>query len=170
MVSDGHDPIVYSIGHSHHDVETFIGLLRCHSIASVVDVRSQPYSRWVPAFNRKMLTRSLTESGVSYMFMGDSLGGRPADPSLYAGGQAEGILDYDRLMATPGFRAGIQRLLELAREGRVAIMCSEGDFRHCHRHLLIAPALRQQGVVVIHITPDGGTVTDEPELRQLELL
>jgi uncharacterized protein (DUF488 family) len=162
-------PVVYSIGHSNHDLDAFIDLLQPYGIDTLVDVRSHPYSRWVPAFNREVLSRALEEAGLTYLFMGDALGGRPADPSFYDPGQAEGRPNYDRVAEAPGFRAAIEELLALARTGVVAMMCSEGDHQNCHRALLITPSLLALGARVIHIQPDGRAVEARPEPKQLSL-
>jgi uncharacterized protein (DUF488 family) len=168
------DVILYSIGHSDHKSETLIALLRRYGVATVVDVRSQPYSRWVPQANRETLAQALEQAGLTYVFMGDVLGGRPADPSLYEateeGETPEGIRpDYERMAATPTFQAGIRRLLTMAASATVAMMCSEGDFRRCHRALLITPSLLEQGARVIHIHPDGKASEAQPEPKQLSL-
>ena len=162
-------PIIHSIGHSDHELDAFIALLRSHGITTLVDVRSQPYSRWVSQFNRETLARALQEAGLTYVFMGDSLGGRPSDPSLYDSGQSDGRPDYERVAATTAFQAGVERLLELAHDGSTAMMCSEGDHRHCHRSLLITPNLLARDARVIHIRPDGTTVEARPEPKQLTL-
>lgn len=160
-------PLIYTVGHSDHDLAAFIALLRRHGITLVVDVRSQPYSRWTPQFNRETLARDLDDAGIAYQFMGDALGGRPADPDLYDPGQERP--DYQRVEQTDVYQAGIDRLLELARTERVAVMCSEGDHRRCHRHLLITQTLLGRGVRVLHVQPDGRTVEAQPEPQQLPL-
>jgi uncharacterized protein (DUF488 family) len=162
-------PTIYTIGHSDHETETFIALLVRHDITTLVDVRSQPYSRWVPQANRETLARALQAAGLTYRFMGDSLGGRPDDPALYDGGPEAGPPDYERVAATPHFQEGIRELLRLARSATVAIMCSEGDYHRCHRHLLITPELLARDARVLHIQPDGETVEAKPEPKQLSL-
>jgi len=157
--------LIYTIGHSDHTTTTFVDLLRQHGITLVVDVRSQPYSRWAPQFNRELLARALQEASIGYQFLGDALGGRPTDPALYDPGQE--YPNYPRVEQTPAYQAGIDRLLDLARAGRVAVMCGEGDHRHCHRHLLIAQTLLARGVRVLHIQPDGKTVEGQLEAQQL---
>ncbi len=169
MTSPTDGSIIYSIGHSDHDLETLITLLRRHGITTVVDVRSQPYSRWVPQANRETLAHALEEAGLTYVFMGDSLGGRPPDRTLYNSAEAEGRPDYERIAATAAFQAGLERLLDLARAGSVAMMCSEGDHRSCHRALLITPQLLAREARVIHIRPDGETVEAREEPKQLTL-
>jgi len=161
------DLLIHTIGHSDHTVAAFVDLLRRHGITLVVDVRSQPYSRWTPQFNRETLARDLDDAGIAYRFMGDALGGRPADPALYDAGQERP--DYRRVEQTPAYQAGIDQLLDLARAEQVAVMCSEGDHRHCHRHLLITQTLLDRGARVLHIQPDGRTVEGEPVAQQLSL-
>lgn len=158
---------VYTIGHSDHSLDAFLALLRQNAIAIVVDVRSQPYSQWVPHFNRENLARDLRAAQIHYVFMGDSLGGRPADPMLYDPGDERP--NYERLAASANYLAGIEQLLQLAAAERVAILCSEGDYHKCHRGRLIAPTLLERHVRVLHICPDGSLAEAEPEPRQLAL-
>jgi uncharacterized protein (DUF488 family) len=162
-------PIIYSIGHSDHETDALIALLVQQGITTLVDVRSQPYSRWAPQANRETLARALHAAGLAYIFMGEKLGGRPDDPALYAAEETTGRPDYERVAATAEFQAGIERLLELAETDTVAMMCSEGDYRRCHRALLITPTLLERGARVIHIQPDGETVEARPEPKQLAL-
>ena len=158
---------LHTIGHSDHSTEAFTDLLRHYTVSVLVDVRSQPYSRWTPQFNREKLARDLTSAGIRYVFMGDSLGGRPADRTWY---EADGKrLDYERVALTPAFRAGIDGLLKLAATACVVVMCSEGDHEQCHRNALITPELLRRGARVVHILPDGGTVEAHLEPRQLNM-
>ena len=150
---------VYTIGHSSHQTEVFIGLLRQHGIELVIDVRSSPYSRYVPQANREALSRALHSAGIAYGWLGDRLGGKP-------GGIAA---DYDELRASPAFQQGIDRLITLAAERCTVIMCAEGDHRQCHRYKLITPALLDHAVSVRHIQPDGTLVDENQEPKQLSL-
>ena len=158
---------VYTIGHSDHAVEDFILLLHRYGIVLLVDVRSQPYSRWAHQFNRELLIRDLQNAEIQYRYMGNTLGGRPADPSLYDPGEERP--DYQRLEETSEYQAGIRELLKLAQDTPTVVMCSEGDHRHCHRHLLLAQTLLGHGVRVQHVQPDGTTVPASLIPRQLSL-
>jgi uncharacterized protein (DUF488 family) len=150
---------VYTIGHSNHDFDRFLALLRQHSIEAVVDVRSSPYSRYVPQANRETLDRALVEEGIAYLFRGDKLGGKP-----------DGVVgDYEQIEASAAYQDGITEVLALASKQRLTLMCSEGDHRRCHRHLLIAPTLLQREATVIHIEPDGSLVEEKEEPKQLSL-
>jgi uncharacterized protein (DUF488 family) len=150
---------VYTVGHSNHTPEAFLALLRQHAIELLVDVRSSPYSRYVPQANRETLARALAAAGIGYRWMGDRLGGKPAGS----------VADYDQLRASPTFQQGIYDLVTRAVKHRTAIMCAEGDHRQCHRHKLITPALLDQGVHVLHIQPDGTLVDENREPKQLSL-
>lgn len=163
---------IYSIGHSNHTIEKFIRLLKLHGIQILADVRSSPYSRYVTHFNRLDLEDAVERQGIQYLFMGDTLGGRPEGDEFY---DAEGHVLYSRLAQTPFFLKGIERLVDEAAMSRVAFMCSEEDPTNCHRHLLISRVLGDQDVHVRHIRGDGSTqteadlATDEPAGVQLSL-
>jgi uncharacterized protein (DUF488 family) len=157
---------IYTIGHSSHTVESFVALLREHAIEVLVDVRSQPYSRYVPHFNREPLAHALQEEGFAYEHRGDQLGGRPTDEGFLL---ADGSVDYDRVRASEDFQQALDELLALARERRVALMCAEGDHRRCHRGQLITPALLARDVTVLHIQPDGSLIDAASEPHQLLL-
>ncbi|MFN2167912.1 MAG: DUF488 family protein [Anaerolineae bacterium] len=150
---------VYTIGHSNHESSAFLALLRQHGIELLVDVRSSPYSRYVPQANRETLARTLEAAGITYRWLGDRLGGKPDGE----------IADYDELRASPAFQQGLDKLLTLAAGRRTAIMCSEGDHHQCHRYKLITPALLDRDTHLLHIQPDGSLVDEDQEPKQLTL-
>jgi uncharacterized protein (DUF488 family) len=143
---------LYTIGHGNAAIETFLSLLRRHAIELLVDTRSQPYSRYAPQFGREKLKSALAEAGITYVYLGAQLGGRPADRNYYLD---KGKVDYARLAEAPFYLAGIERLLALAEECRVAFLCSEADYQHCHRYRLITRTLVARGIAVQHILPSG---------------
>ncbi len=143
--------IIYTIGHSNHPAEKFLQLLRTHSIEVVADLRSRPYSRFVPHFNRDALKNLLQEKGIRYLFLGKELGGKPQDPDKPLTDAA--VWDY--LRSRPQFREGLERLLGEARQARVCLLCAEADPSRCHRGQLLAPELAAQGAEVRHILADG---------------
>jgi len=151
---------IYTIGHSNHPIEKFLSLLTQHSIRIVVDARSYPYSKYVPHFDRELLSSSLESHGIRYIYMGDELGGRPPETEYY---DAEGRVLYFRVAASDRFKGGISRLLKGSGEFRIAVLCSEEDPNTCHRRLLIARVLTENGVSVQHIRGTG-TLQSEAEL------
>ena len=147
--------IVYSIGHSNTEIEVLGGLLAASEIKTLVDTRSQPYSRYSPQYNRDALQSQLAKLKIEYVYMGDVLGGRPQGSEFYLGG---GKVDYDLLGAAPFYLEGIDRLLKLAATSPLAFMCSEADFRNCHRYKLITRTLIGRGIEVRHILHSGELV------------
>ena len=143
---------IYTIGHSIHDWVTFLGLLRLHGVNVVVDTRSAPVSRRAAFANKRTLPGLLEQEEMSYVFLGDVLGGKPSDDYLYG---RDGKPDYRKMRLLEGFQAGIDKVLDLAVRHTVVLMCSEEDPSKCHRHLLIEPALLQRGVGLMHIRGDG---------------
>lgn len=152
-----------TIGHSTHSVEAFVALLERHRVSAVADVRSAPYSRFNPDFNREPLARNLAVHRIEYVFLGGELGGRPDDPSCYEGGR----ISYDRVGATPWFRRGLDRVVRGAADHHIALMCAEREPLECHRTLLVATALVARGVSVGHILADGGLETHECAMDRL---
>ena len=127
---------VLTVGHSNHPPETFVSLLQQHDVTTLADVRSTPYSRFNPQFNRKSLDAALQTHGIAYRFMGQALGGRPEDRSCYEDGRVR----YDRLARTSLYREGIDRVVEAAKDERIALMCAEKEPLDCHRTLWSAAA------------------------------
>lgn len=142
---------VFTIGHSTHPIERFIALLKQHSVTAVADVRSSPYSRFNPQFNRETLERTLKESGIAYVFLGRELGARSQDSACYENGKVQ----YGRLAKTEAFRAGIERVRQGSESHHIALMCAEKEPLDCHRTLLVSRALESTGTPVMHILADG---------------
>jgi uncharacterized protein (DUF488 family) len=148
----GSAPAIWTIGHSNHTFERFAELLRAKGIEVVVDVRSYPYSRIAPQFNREQLDAALRGVDTRYLFLGEALGGRPSREEHY---DERGHARYDRMAEEAGFRAAVRRLLSGCREHRVALLCSEGQPGECHRRLLVGKVLADHGVQLHHILPNG---------------
>lgn len=155
---------LFTIGHSNHEIGKFVDLLKMNKIQQVVDVRSSPYSRFNPQFNRERLCTSLAEQGMNYIYAGHQLGGRPEDPSCYRDRilpqDKKGYInkvDYPEVMKKPFFLQGIQQLHDLIEKARIAILCSEEDPAACHRHHLITRYLLENhpDLEVFHIRKDG---------------
>lgn len=152
---------IFTIGHSTHDYGRFLELVRGAGISAIADVRTSPWSRHFPQFNRDTLKDELKVDGIAYSFLGKELGGRPAEAKYYRGG----VADYERMAEAPDFKRGLERVLEGARKYRVAMMCSEHDPLDCHRCLLVGRALSEQGVAVKHILADG-TIAEQAEIEE----
>ncbi len=173
---------VFTVGHSNHPIERFEELLRTNRVTAVADVRSAPYSRFSPQFNKEELRARLRDRGIAYVYLGRELGGRSDDPSDYEGNERlpkvreqvqvvagsndlpdrdngdranHEIVNYDRLAAKPGFEEGIERVLDGASRETIALLCAEKEPLECHRTLLVGRALAERSVRVEHILADG---------------
>jgi hypothetical protein len=148
----------FTIGHSNHTMDIWRALLRQHGVQVVVDARSSPYSKYVPQFDKELMKRSLEETGISYLFLGAELGGRPANPAYY---DAKGRVLYSRLHDDARFQSAIARLETGIERFRVAVVCGEENPANCHRRLLIGRVLTEHGHTMLHIRGDGRLESDE---------
>lgn len=156
---------VFTVGHSSHRQEYFIGLLALHGITALYDVRSKPYSRLNAQFNREELKAVLPANGIEYCYLGKELGGRSDDPACYA----EGKVQYDRLATTELFQYGLERVRSGMRQDfRIALMCAEKEPLECHRTILVARHLAAHGLDVQHIHADGTLESHADALGRLE--
>ncbi|MGB9980102.1 DUF488 family protein [Methanobacterium sp.] len=139
--------MIYTIGHSNMTQESFVEIMKSFKINIVVDVRSSPYSKFVPHFNRENIKKSLIENGTRYIFLGDYIGGKPRDKKYYENGK----VNYMRVAQSDRYSEGINRIIELNNENNIVLMCSEEDPYNCHRHNLITQTLVKNGLEIIHI-------------------
>ncbi len=143
---------LFTIGHSNHSAEHFQRLLSEHGIEVLVDVRSWPHSRYVEWVDRSRIADVAQAVDARYLFLGKELGGRPEAAEFY---DPAGHVLYGKVATRTDFRAGIERLRRGAEHYRVAIMCSEEDPTACHRRLLVAKVLLEDGLTIGHIRGDG---------------
>lgn len=141
-----------TIGHSNHPPEHFAALIEKYRIEVLVDVRSWPHSRYVEWADQAILPQVLAGVRAKYLFLGDRLGGRPDDGAFY---DHEGHVLYSRVALSQEFRIGIERLKRGVERCRVAVMCSEENPENCHRRLLVAKVMLDEGYGATHIRGDG---------------
>jgi len=138
--------LVMTIGHSTRTLDEFIGLLQAYAITRVVDVRTIPRSWHNPQFNKDSLPDSLKKAGLSYVHMPRLGGLRHAKPdSINMGWRNASFRGYADYMQTPEFEQNLEKLIQMAKQTRVAIMCAEAVPWRCHRSL-IADALLVRGI------------------------
>lgn len=154
---------VYTIGHSTHMLKAFVTLLQMHDVSAIADVRSAPYSRFNPQFNRDPFAEALDDEGIRYVFLGNVLGGRSEDPACYK----DGRICYDRVAKTESFKSGLVRVVRGAAKYRIALMCAEKEPLDCHRTLLVSRALDEQGIDVAHIHADGRVEPHDETMNRL---
>ncbi len=161
-----HVGTIYTIGHSNHSIEKFINLLKQHDITAVADVRSTPYSRYNPQFNREDLAKSLKKAGIAYSFLGKEFGARPEEREYYKDGRA----DFDKMSQRQEFIEGIERVRKGIAKHKVALMCAEKDPLDCHRTILVSRNLKAHRFQVEHILSDGNVEEHgKTETRLLKL-
>ena len=155
--------MIYTVGHSTHTIQDFIKLLKSRGISAIADVRSAPYSRFQPQFNREVLTKSLKESNIEYVFVGDSIGGRSPNEEDYENGR----VIYDRLKKSHNFENGLQRVIAGSEKFQLALMCSEKEPIECHRALLVGQTLFERGTPISHIHADGTLEKHDDAIQRL---
>ena len=140
---------LYSIGHGNKSIEELISTLRNYGITYLIDVRSKPYSKYYPQFNKEALMLSINATGdIHYGYMGDLIGGLPQDPSCMTNGK----MDYEKMKRTTNFQTGLSRIMHANEMGlKTCVMCSEGNPAECHRSKLIGEALWEHGIIMQHI-------------------
>lgn len=152
--------LIYTVGHSTHPLEEFLGLLKRHGITAIADVRSHPYSR-IEHFGKDALAAALKAECIEYVFLGRELGARRDERECYEGDQAV----YERIASLPAFRDGLVRLERGAEKHVIAIMCAEKEPLDCHRTILVCRHLRGGGLRIRHILADG-TVEEHKQTEQ----
>jgi len=154
---------IFTIGHSNHEIQTFINLLGMSKINMIVDVRSAPFSKMYPHFNRDTLEMALKDNKIGYLFLGDQIGGRSRNRSDYENGQVV----YSRLSAKDDYQATIKRVMDGSAKYQIALMCSEKEPLDCHRTLLVSQSLSDKGVEIVHIHADGKIESQTDVLNRL---
>lgn len=123
--------IVYSIGHSNVSLAGFAKRLVAYKIDRVIDVRTKPYSRWCPQFNKDQLAYALAELDINYDWRGSSMGGKAVNV---------------------GYDEAIQWVFDRAEYENIVVMCSEGNYRKCHRFTMLTPSFEALGAEIVHIS------------------
>lgn len=159
--------VLFTVGHSTHPIEVFVGLLKQHGITALADVRSHPYSRHFPQYSQEALKAALAREQIAYVFLGKELGARSENPACYR----QGKVQYELLAQEPQFAVGLERLRTGMERFRIALMCAEKDPLDCHRAVLVARRVYESGTPVEHIHADGRLEKHaEMESRMLNLL
>jgi len=135
---------VFTIGHGANDFRTIADRLAHFGVATVIDVRTHPFSRHAPEFNKDTLSQLAATAGFGYRWMGDTLGGLGETPD------------------PASFLASLHQVLTLASSAPVVLLCAEGEPSRCHRSTVLAPPLEEMGARITHILPDGSGQPHQP--------
>jgi len=151
MKNNHHKLSIYTIGYSNFEISKFIETLKKYQITAVADVRSVPFSKFKPDFNKDTLKLELNEHGIKYVFLGEYCGARIDDRSCYV----DGKVDFSLVAKTEKFNEGLNRILQGAMEYNIVIMCAEKDPITCHRTILVSRKLHEKGLEINHIHHDS---------------
>ena len=156
---------LFTIGHSNHSLNHFLELLLAYQVSAIIDVRSSPYSKYSPHFNKDLLEGALRGVDIDYVFLGRELGAHRSEDGCYIDGQAK----YDRIAQLPTFRRGLEIVLQGVEHCRVALMCSESDPITCHRTILVCRELKRicPDLKITHILGDGTEEQQETSEKRL---
>lgn len=166
MTESPREAQLFTIGHSTHSVDAFLALLHQHAITAVADVRSRPYSRFTPQYNRECILDFLSIAGIQYVYLGQELGARREEPDCYVEAKAR----YDLIARTVLFQRGLDRLRRGIKSFRVALLCAERDPVTCHRTILVCRHLRKDIGTISHILESGSLERHEDaETRLLSI-
>lgn len=156
---------IYSIGHGNKRIEDFINELKSFDILFLLDIRSKPYSKWNPQFNQAQLKLELEKNGITYVFVGDVLGGLPEDRSCYS---FDGKVVYDLIKEKDFFKNGLKRLTTANdKQIKLAIMCSESKPEECHRSKLIGQELLKEDISLKHIISNFRIKSQQEVMNEL---
>ncbi len=155
MISGNEPKVIWTIGHSTHPLEEFIGLLDMFEIKTLADIRSLPGSRHYPHFNKEKLAVTLPQNGIGYIHL-ENLGGRRRvrKDSVNLAWEHPAFRGYADYMETDSFQEAIRELEKIAHKSNTAYMCAEVLWWRCHRSL-VSDWLKLNGWKVIHILGNG---------------
>jgi uncharacterized protein (DUF488 family) len=158
-------PVIYTVGHSTHQLDYFLELLKAYWVDCLVDVRSVAASSYNPQYNKEPLSNFLKNNGVTYMHFAEEFGARHAETELL---DDEGNVDFEKVHLSLNFQKGVERLRQGIKKGfTIALMCAESDPFNCHRFSLISVALENEGFDVRHILKDKTMETNAQLESQL---
>ncbi len=153
--------MLFTIGHSIHELDEFVLLLSQYKVDYVLDVRSTPYSKYAENYNREILNKYLPQHKIHYSYMGTYFGARQENKTLYS---QEGYLDFEKVRSTTLFLKGVDNVKKGLLQGHnIALMCTEKDPFDCHRAIMVARGFELEGSDIKHILFDG-SLMDQKEL------
>ena len=145
-------PIIYTVGHSTHQLDYFLELLKEYGVTCLIDVRSVAASSYNPQYNKEPLTNFLKRNGIQYLHFAEEFGARHNDPDLL---DNEGKVDFEKVRKSWAFKNGVERIWQGLDKGfTISLMCSESEPFDCHRFSMVSIALDKDGFDVKHIMKD----------------
>ena len=158
-------PIIYTVGHSTHQLDYFLELLKEYGVTCLIDVRSVAASSYNPQYNKEPLTNFLKRNGIQYLHFAEEFGARHNDPDLL---DDEGKVDFEKVRKSWAFKNGVERIWQGLDKGfTISLMCSESEPFDCHRFSMVSIALDKDGFDVKHIMKDKTLKTNADLENQL---
>ena len=158
-------PIIYTVGHSTHQLDYFLELLKEYGVTCLIDVRSVAASSYNPQYNKEPLTSFLKRNGIQYLHFAEEFGARHHDPDLL---DEEGKVDFAKVRKSWAFKNGVERIWQGLDKGfTISLMCSESEPFDCHRFSMVSIALDKDGFDVKHIMKDKTLKTNADLENQL---
>lgn len=156
---------LYTIGHSQHSLEKFLNMLKTYDINYVLDIRSIPFSRYAPQFNRDQLKNFLQGYSINYANMAIAFGARQNNKNLYT---IENYLDFEKVRNTAQFKQAFDNVLKGLNEGnKIAFMCTEKNPSECHRSIMVTKAFSDANIPIKHILEDFSYILQDDINDQL---
>lgn len=158
-------PIIYTVGHSTHQLDYFLELLKEYGVTCLIDVRSVAASSYNPQYNKEPLTNFLKSKGITYLHFAEEFGARHNDPDLL---DDDGKVDFEKVRKSWAFKNGVERIWQGLDKGfTISLMCSESEPFDCHRFSMVSIALDKDGFDVKHIMKDKSLKTNADLENQL---
>jgi uncharacterized protein (DUF488 family) len=158
---------IYTIGYSCFKIDDFVNVLKKYNINCVVDVRSNPNSKFYTDYNYNELENTLKEHNILYRNYKKEFGAQQENTKYYR----NGYLDFESFCMSEAFREGMRKIeagIEL--KYIFVLMCAEKDPIKCHRTLMIANEFHKSGYKINNILFDGTIETQESiEQRLLDI-
>jgi uncharacterized protein (DUF488 family) len=150
--------MLFTIGHSTHQINVFLDRLKQHGINCVIDVRSYPFSKIAPQFNKPSLSGVLKANSILYLHLPEEFGARRTEKEYL---NDDGKVNFEKVRESEAFKRGISRIKNgLSKGFKIALMCAEADPLICHRFSMISRGLTQSGLEVQHILKNGDIVSN----------
>ncbi len=158
---------IYTIGYSVLTLTEFREILEEYKISVVVDVRSMPYSKFRPEYNKDSLREWLDIHNILYRHYQREFGARQEAPALLTNGQ----VDFHKMRYSLPFQEGITKICKGLEQGYTfLLLCSEADPMECHRGILIGRTFHELKYPVVHLVPRGEKKTQTQEELEERLL
>lgn len=157
---------MYTIGYSSFKIEEFIDVLKKYKITCLIDVRSNPYSKFYVDFNKENLQNILRRKGIIYRNYKFEFGAQQEDLQYHT----DGYLDFAKYTKSKSFIEGVEKIEAGIKMGYTfVLMCAEKDPSTCHRSIMVAREFYNSGYVIKNILSDSSyELQDDIEQRLVD--